>query len=235
MTRPIGDTEDPRRVFLLKALAAGLLAAGTPAWAQVFGRKPERLPPGQSIHELTGAVTLNGKPATAASTITANDRIETGPDARLIFVVGADAFLVRDNTRLELSGSRGVVSLMRLVTGKLLSVFGSGQKRVLTPTASMGIRGTGLYVEAQPERAYACTCYGEVLIAAADDPAIQEKIVSRHHDAPRYILKAGVKDRIRPAPFVDHTDVELALIESLVGRTPPFSLFDEDYGGARRY
>ena len=40
---------------------------------------------------------------------------------------------------------------------------------------------------------------------------------------------------IDPAPFINHTDVELALIEALVGRTPPFSLFDEDYGGARRY
>jgi len=25
------------------------------------------------------------------------------------------------------------------------------------------------------------------------------------------------------------------LLKALVGRTPPFSLFDEDYGGARRY
>jgi hypothetical protein len=43
------------------------------------------------------------------------------------------------------------------------------------------------------------------------------------------------KGRIEPAPFINHTDVELALIEALVGRAPPFSLFDEDYGGARRY
>lgn len=235
MSRPVSDTEDPRREFLIRALAAGLLAAGTPAWAQLFGNRAERLPPGRSIHELTGNVTINGKPAAASSKIEAGDRIETGPEARLIFVVGADAFLVRENTRLELSGSGAVVRLMRVVTGKLLSVFGSGSKRILTPTASMGIRGTGVYVEAQPDRTYGCTCYGEVLISAADDPKVQEKIVSRHHDAPRYILKPGVAKRILPAPFVDHTDVELALIEALVGRTPPFALFDEDYGSARRY
>jgi hypothetical protein len=229
------DAEDPRREFLIRALAAGLLAAGTPAWAQLFGNRPERLPPGRSIHELTGKVTINGQPASATSKIGAADRIETGPESRLIFVVGADAFLVRENSRLELSGSGAVVSVMRIVTGKLLSVFGNGSKRILTPTASLGIRGTGVYVDAQPDRTYGCTCYGEVLISAVDDPKVQEKIVSRHHDSPRYILKAGAGKRIQPAPFIDHTDVELALIESLVGRTPPFALFDEDYGGARRY
>lgn len=235
MPKPVSDPEDPRRDFLLKALAAGALAAGTPAWAQVLGRRPGKLPPGRSIYDVSGRVTINGAPAVAGTPVGAADRIETGPDARLIFVVGADAFLLRENSRLEMAGADRLVGVLRLVTGKLLSVFGSSEKRVLTPTASMGIRGTGLYVEVQPGRTYACTCYGEVAIAAADDPRIRETIISRHHDAPRYILAPGVADRIRPAPFVDHTDVELALIESLVGRTPPFSLFDEDYGGARRY
>jgi hypothetical protein len=106
---------------------------------------------------------------------------------------------------------------------------------VVTSTAATGVRGTGLYVESEPERSYVCTCYGEVLISAVDDANVSERIVSRHHDAPRYVLKAGAARRIQPAPFINHTDVELALIEALVGRTPPFSLFDEDYGGARRY
>jgi hypothetical protein len=124
---------------------------------------------------------------------------------------------------------------MRLATGALLSVFGAGTKSIVTSTAATGVRGTGLYVESEPERSYVCTCYGEVLISAADDANVSERIVSKHHDAPRYVLKAGAAKRIRPAPFINHTDVELALIEALVGRTPPFSLFDEDYGGARRY
>jgi hypothetical protein len=129
-----------------------------------------------------------------------------------------------------------VVSAARLATGALLSVFGKGTpKRVTTPTSTIGIRGTGLYVEARPDQSYVCTCYGEVEIATADDPSVTERIVSRHHDAPRYVLKAGAARRIQPAPFINHTDLELALIESLVGRTPPFGLFDEDYGGARRY
>jgi hypothetical protein len=214
-----------------------LLGAGgiSGAAAQFFGRRPRKLPAGQSVYEATGQVTVNGQAATSATRIGAADRIETGKGAQLIFVVGFDAFLVRENSRLELGGSNFMVSTMRLATGALLSVFGAGAKRVVTSTAASGIRGTGLYVESEPERSYVCTCYGEVLVSAVDDANVSERIVSKHHDAPRYVLKAGAARRIQPAPFINHTDVELALIEALVGRTPPFSLFDEDYGGARRY
>jgi hypothetical protein len=128
-----------------------------------------------------------------------------------------------------------MVDAVRLATGALLSVFGTGAKRVVTSTAATGIRGTGLYVESEPERSYVCTCYGDVLISAVDDANVSERVVSKHHDAPRYVLKAGAARRIQPAPFINHSDLELTLIESLVGRTPPFSLFDEGYGGARRY
>lgn len=237
MSKRFDDAEDPRRAFLLKALAAGLLAAsGVPtARAQLFGRRPQKLPAGQSVYDASGAVTVNGQAASRATRIGASDRIETGKGAQLIFVVGFDAFLLREQSRLELSGAGAVVSALRLAAGALLSVFGTGAKRVVTPTSTIGIRGTGLYVESEPEKSYVCTCYGDVQIAAADDASVAERIVSKHHDAPRYVLKAGAAKRIQPAPFINHTDVELALIEALVGRTPPFSLFDEDYGGARRY
>jgi len=233
MSRRSNEAEDPRRAFLLKALAAGVFAAGatSAAWAQFFGRKPQRLPAGQSVYEATGAVTVNGQPATGATHIGATGRIETGSGAQLIFVVGFDAFLLRANSRLELAGDGVLVNTMRLATGALLSVFGAGTKRIVTTTSASGIRGTGIYVESEPERSYVCTCYGDVQISALDDANVSERIVSRHHDAPRYVTKG----RIQPAPFINHTDVELALIEALVGRTPPFSLFDEDYGGARRY
>lgn len=237
MSKRSDEAEDPRRTFLLKALAAGFFAAGGMplARAQFFGRRPRKLPSGQSVYEASGAVTVNGQPVTSATRIGATGRIETGKGAQLIFVVGFDAFLLREHSRLELAGDGLLVNTLRLATGALLSVFGSGAKRVLTTTSATGIRGTGLYVESEPERSYVCTCYGEVQIAALDDANVTERIVSKHHDAPRYVLKAGVAKRIQPAPFINHTDVELALIEALVGRTPPFSLFDEDYGGARRY
>jgi hypothetical protein len=238
MAKTQHDAEDPRRAFLLKALAAGLLGAGgiPSAAAQLFGRRPQPLPAGQSVYEATGPVTVNGQAASSATRIAPGDRIETGAGAQLIFVVGADAFILRERSRVEIAGTNAVVGLARLATGALLSVFGKGTpKRVITPTSTIGIRGTGLYVEARPDESYVCTCYGEVEIAAADEPSVAERIVSKHHDAPRYVRKAGAAKRIQPAPFINHTDLELTLIEALVGRTPPFALFDEGYGGARRY
>ena len=231
------DPDDPRRAFLIRLLAAGAFASGAPAaLAQVFGRKPERLPAGQSIYETLGDVRIDGKAADASTKVTTASRIVTGAGSQAIFVVGADAFLLRENSDLQFKGVKdGLIDSMRLLTGAVLSVFGSGAKQVATPDASFGIRGTGLYVAAQGERTYGCTCYGEVLISAADDAKVNERIVSKHHDAPRYIYPKGAAQRIVPAPFVNHTDVELALIEALVGRTTPFALFDEDYGGTRRY
>jgi hypothetical protein len=135
-----------------------------------------------------------------------------------------------------MKGDDAFVNQLRLLTGALLSVFGKGPRYVSAPTSTIGIRGTGLYVEAEPDLTYVCTCYGETDIAAADDPSVTERIVSIHHDAPRYVLAKPDKGRrIVPAPFKNHDDLELMLIESLVGRTPPFSLFDESYGSPRRY
>ena len=58
---------------------------------------------------------------------------------------------------------------------------------------------------------------------------------STHHDAPRYVYaqeKNG--QRIVPAPLINHTDQELALIEALVGREPPFGNFLDAYQAPRR-
>ena len=231
-----------RRTFLIRALAAGLLAGGGLvsssrfAGAQVLGRVPKPLAKGQSIYDVTGPVMVNGKLITRDARIGPNDTVETGRGARAIFVVGSDAFLLRADSKLEMKGNERFVNVLRLITGALLSVYGGGPRTVAGPNAIVGIRGTGLYVEVEAGRTYVCTCYGETDIAAADDPAVSETIVSVHHDAPRYVLASPDKGRrIVPAPFKNHDDLELMLIESLVGRTPPFSLFDESYGSPRRY
>ena len=51
------ETEDPRRRVLIRALAAGLFSAGAApaALAQVFGRMPSKIPPGQSIFRISGS------------------------------------------------------------------------------------------------------------------------------------------------------------------------------------
>lgn len=240
------DSEDPRRRRLLQALATGMLAGAMPISNSVragfFGDRPAPLPPGRSIYKLEGRVLVNGAQATLETRINTTDVVETGSDGHIIFVVGKDAMLMRNNSRLELVPEtekrtlvQDVIGNMRLFAGQLLTVFASRRHRIETPTVVVGVRGTGVYMEVNPAETYLCTCYGTVDLTAVTDNTSRESIESRHHDKPRYITAAGSKGkRIRPAPFINHTDQELMLVEELVGRTPPFVFPDENYSAPRR-
>lgn len=228
---------ESRRRFLAQMLAAGAFFLGGTrlSRADVLGSVPRPLPPGRSIFRLTGKAMVNGKPAGEETLIRAGDTVETGSDGEAIFVVGQDAFLVRANTQVTLAGSgEFLVVSMRVLTGAILSVFGRREHRIETANAVVGIRGTGVYVEAEEKMSYVCTCYGETLLSVQGVPERSEAIKSRHHDAPRYIW-GGADGTIEPAPFKNHTDAELALIEALVGRSPPFSFLTPGRSGGRRY
>jgi hypothetical protein len=229
------EINDPRREFLIKALSSGLFvtsAAGlsVPAWAK--GRIPDELPPGRSIYKLNGDVNVDNKPANIDTTVTPNSVVETGRNGTIIFAVGKDAFILRSNSKLEMTGKNLLLSGLRLVTGKLLSVFGHRKQnenlRMGTTVATIGIRGTGVYLEADPEQTYVCTCYGTTDIASATDKQSSETIITEYHDTPRIVLaNAPVGKKIRTAPVINHTDEELELIESLVGRSVPFAASGE--------
>lgn len=128
-----------------------------------------------------------------------------------------------------------VINGLRMLTGKLLTVSRHSPMRVISATATIGIRGTGFYLESDPELTYFCTCYGTTDVVASADPESKTTVVSYHHNRPLYILKdQGKGDNIRNAPFVNHTDQELTLIEALVGRTPPFVFANDAYSAPRR-
>jgi hypothetical protein len=134
--------------------------------------------------------------------------------------------------------SEGAASLalagLRLLTGALLSVSRASPIRVETANASIGIRGTGWYAESQPDQTYFCTCYGTADIGSRDDPSSRQTVAATHHDRPLYVVSdAPAGQRVRNAPFINHTDQELMLIETLVGRTPPFVFPRDEYKGPR--
>lgn len=183
--------------FLQRALAAGSVEKG--------------------VYRVRGDARINGQPARQGQEIQSGDRVTTGPGAELVFVVGRDAYMVRERSSLSFGAD-----VLRVVTGAVLSVFGGGRRRIETTTATIGIRGTGVYVEVEPARTYVCTCYGEVELVARDDPASRETVRTRHHEAPRYIMAGGAPQMLMVAPVVNHTDAELILLEDLVGRRPPF-------------
>jgi hypothetical protein len=181
------------------------------------------LPPG--VAQIKGDVRINGKPAERGQRVAPGDEIVTGRDGELVFVAERDAFLVRANSRIEFgsAAARGAATVLRVFTGALLSVFESGARReIRTTTATIGIRGTGIYIQIEAQRTYACTCYGEALLTPVDDPAAAETVRTKRHDQPRYIYGKGMPQMMEAAPVVNHTDAELQLLETLVGRKVPF-------------
>lgn len=211
-----------RRAWLMRAAAGGAaLALGMAQLRHALAAEAVR----KGVARVKGEVRIGGAPARPGMEVKPDAVITTGRGAELVFVVGHDAFLARANSRVELSGdaSKTVLGGLRLVTGAILSVFEPGKgKRIQTATATIGIRGTGIYVEAQKNRTYACTCYGEAELVPLDAPEDAETVRTKHHDQPRYIYPKGMPRMIEKAPVINHADAELILLESLVGRKVPF-------------
>jgi hypothetical protein len=183
---------------------------------------PEEMPESKSIFQYMGDITVNSATANLETKIEPGDVVETGPDSQMIFVVNKDAFLLRADSQIRIpSNMKG--GSYALEKGKSLGVFASRQMGIRTPSAVISIRGTGVYVETEPEVSYVCTCYGLTEMGPTDDPSIRETVEAEHHDAPKYILAdPNARNRITPAPFKNHDDQELLLIETLVGRSTPF-------------
>lgn len=207
-----GNAIASRRDFLLRSAAFGT-ALLLPAMAYA-GKIPE----------LAGEVIVNGRLANKTTEVFAGDVVKTGPDGRVVVVMGKDAFLIRANSEIEWLGEsrNSVLSGLRMLTGALLAVFGKGPPRVLsTSTVTAGIRGTGIYMEASAGQTYFCTCYGSVEIEDRQRRA-KSIVLASYHNA-KIIRAVPAGDAvIESAPKANHSDDELAMLEQRVGRKPPF-------------
>jgi len=176
------------------------------------------------VRELAGSVKVNGKAATRKTRVRPGDVVETGPKSKVVFVIGQDAFLLREQSRLNVgkskAGKEAVIAGLRLVTGALLAAFGKGARTIETATATAGIRGTGVYIETSPTETYFCTCYGEVELR--DKARTTRKLVVSGYHTPNMIFAQSVGGKMMaPAEVKDHSDDELIMLEKLVGRTSP--------------
>lgn len=219
----------PRRRNLLGALAAaGLLTSierlGLIRAALANGANP--VPPG--LHRIKGAVSVNGQPAREGQSIRPGDTVATGPGAEALYVIGQDAFLQRASSTVSFGAD--MANFMRVVSGRLLSVFGKGSRSIHVATATIGIRGTACYIE-EPEKVgaggtaptYFCLCYGEARVIPKAAPQAWETVITTHHDHPLYIHDdPKMATTMVSAPVINHTDAELVMLENLVGRWPPF-------------
>jgi hypothetical protein len=209
-----GRTEDEilwyqRRSFLSAAAA----------WSAMGGYGAAQAQQRSNIVELQGDAMVNGNRLSPQSVLQTGDRIETGPGSNLIFVVGNASFQVRQNTRMtiERGATLNAVSVLRLLTGAVASVWGKGSSRqIVTPTLTAGIRGTGVYTEVRPAqnfRSYFCNCYGTVEMAAGADRALSR---ADYHQA-FWGEAAPVNGRtLTPAGAINHTDEELEALARLI-------------------
>ena len=193
---------------------SGLLAAGVLLPLAAGAQAPVG-----AVHELAGRVLLNGRPMERNSAIQPGQTIVTGSDGHIWFTLAGDAFFLRPGSELRLSPSLrdNLVETLRLVTGALGATFRRGaQRSVVAQTVTIGIRGTGIYVETTDEATYACTCFGAVDLEVAGDSAT----VRADHHAARWVRRAD--RRVVEAPMHNHTDEEISRLERLAGRPYPF-------------
>jgi len=223
------------RRHIIKALAAaGLLGpagiSGLIRDALAKGEVPIRT----GLQKVRGEVIVNQRIATEGQIIRPGDTIVTGRNSDAIYVIGQDAYMQRELTTVSF-GADALQNLMRVVSGKILSVFGKGARTIRVSTATIGIRGTGCYIEDEGTgaraRTYFCLCYGSVELTPTAAPQESESYSTTHHDKPMYIYNDMAMPKMMvPAGVVNHSDAELELLESLVGRVPSF------YGqGGRKY
>jgi hypothetical protein len=218
----------------LKALAA----AGLLGPAGISGLIRDALAKGEvplktGLQKVRGEVLVNHRVATEGQLIKPGDTIVTGRNSEAIYVIGQDAYLQRELSTVSF-GADALQNLMRVVSGKILSVFGKGAKTIQTSTATIGIRGTGCYIEDEgtgaKARTYFCLCYGDVDLTPKAAPKEAESYTCIHHDKPMYIYNdPGMLKMMAPATVINHTDAELTILEALVGRVPPFQGSGKSY------
>ncbi|MBI2748863.1 MAG: iron dicitrate transport regulator FecR [Burkholderiales bacterium] len=232
-----GRTDDEllwfqRRSFLQAAAAWSAVGALGSAHAQARG----------NIVELLGDATVNGKKLGPNQSVQTGDEIVTGPKSTLIFTLGNSAFHVRQNSNMvvERGSSLTAVSVLRLLTGAVVSVWGKGSNRqIVTPTLTAGIRGTGVYTEvsgAQNNRSYFCNCYGIVDLAAGNDHEVSE---SSYHQAVWAEPTSDGRSFLTPARAINHTDEELEYLARLIGQRTAWQIsgkkgtktHEREYGG----
>lgn len=175
------------------------------------------------IHEIEGDVFINQIKINSTSKIRNGDEIVVSKNGKLVFIMGEDAFLVRGGSTLQVYSEEGskVISALRLVGGAMLGIFGKRKTttRIFTATATIGIRGTAVYVAVSPDKLYTCTCYGHTdLIVGLE----REEVLATQHNAHVVTTNSRVSSQMKAFEVIDHNDDELRMLEALVGRKPLF-------------
>lgn len=194
---------------------------GAAAWTALGGWHAAQAQQRGNVVTLQGDALVNGKRLVPQQSVQTGDEVQTGPGSSMVFVIGNSSFMVRENSylKVERGTSLFAVSVLRLLTGAVASVWGKGPPRqIVTPTLTAGIRGTGVYTEVfteQDNRSYFCNCYGLVSLDAGSSKTQSESV---YHQS--FWANAQEKDGgfIEPAKAINHSDEELEFLAGLVNQ-----------------
>lgn len=192
------------------------------------------MPVMRGIQSIQGTVTVNGVIAKVGTLIKVGDRISTSVSkgSSAVIVIGDDAYMLREDTTIifqaskknRVVGAAEVLESLLIASGKVLSVFAKRPPTqpvmLRAQSATIGIRGTGCYIEVYERCTYFCLCYGEASIDGAGMST--QNIRTTHHEQPIWLDESGGTMRTEKAAFGNHADAELILLEKLTGREPPF-------------
>ena len=212
------EADDPRRRILIQMLAAGMFG-GVSTAAPTFSRRSSaaRRP---SCRRASRSIASPARSRSTAPRALSSRRsgpgsmIQTGKNSEIVYAVGQSAFIARPQTQVVIeTPETGFDRVgLRLLTGKLLSVFPSGRPMQLTTRR-------GDHRHPRHGRLHGVRSGADLLLhllrAWPTSPRTTTRRARRpsrrdQHDRPLYILggePAG--QNIRVAPFINHTDQEL--------------------------
>ena len=130
---------------------------------------------------LSGKFFIDGKEAELNFQDLNNSTIET-KDEKSIIKFKDDFYLIRPETKLQFVSK----NLLKVIKGSVHAVFGKRQEElnVEIPYGTIGIRGTSIFIDIEPEenRSYFCNCYGETVLYDKKGNLV-ETIVSYGHES----------------------------------------------------
>lgn len=178
-----------------------------------------------------GKIKIDGKMIKSTNDIKvhANSKVEIEGKASFVqFKVGEDAFKLSQDTDIKFNGDKNIASI-EITKGRLLGVFKTGRDRKITTiNATMGIRGTAVFVEAvSPKETKFCTCYGKTIASDNSNNSSMKELEATHHNSVQILdgkvektsLVYGLSQYLLEPT---HSDNELRGLEAMVGRVPAF-------------
>ncbi|OQW91647.1 MAG: hypothetical protein BWK79_16390 [Beggiatoa sp. IS2] len=187
------------------------------------------------IRKMQGGVRVNDTPATFDTRIHSGDTITTETNSSVVCVIGDNAYQLGENSQMQihwrsLDDSWGqlirpsyaedgtFVNTLRMISGTLTSVFGSSEKQIHIPSATIGIRGTGVFIKINSDSTYFCTCYGQTQVTTKQSS--QQIVSATHHKA--FLLSHDTNNpTIISQDLKFHQDSDLYPLVALVGKQLP--------------